>query len=247
MVFRAILESLERAGKGKPEEKDYPDIDLTISIRLLEQGYSLPDVKNVLFEHSPERKALHENDRAMDIYIQKTLAQVNKTWDAHSKKTLDAAKTSYRKRAAGLLKKYQDYRSIGLYQDGAIGIALLQKDRFPLATVIKALRQNSLGKGTNAAYFTALSQGLEQVSSRYQAIAVASDEPTTDPVALYRLFAKQYMQAHSSSMRFKKMANFPQKPVKLFGKRAWNHTSSAVSRKPRRSIRNQGARKTSTS
>lgn len=194
MVFREILESLERAGKGKPEEKDYPDIDLTISIRLLEQGYSLPDVKNVLFEHSPERKALHENDRAMDIYIQKTLAQVNKTWDAHSKKTLDAAKTSYRKRAAGLLKKYQDYRSIGLYQDGAIGIALLQKDRFPLATVIKALRQNSLGKGTNAAYFTALSQGLEQVSSRYQAIAVASDEPTTEPVALYRLFAKQYMQ-----------------------------------------------------
>ena len=79
MVFREILESLERAGKGKPEEKDYPDIDLTISIRLLEQGYSLPDVKKVLLEHSPERKALHENDRAMDIYIQKTLAQVNKT------------------------------------------------------------------------------------------------------------------------------------------------------------------------
>lgn len=194
MVFREILESWERAGKGKPQEKDFPDIDLTISIRLLEQGYSLPDVKQVLLEHSPERKALHDNDRAMDIYIQKTLAQVNKTWDAHSKKTLDAAKTSYRKRAAGLLKKYQDYRSIGLYQDGAIGVALLQKDRFPLATVIKALRQNSLGKGTNAAYFAALSQGLEQVANRYQAIEAASDEPTTDPVALYRLFAKQYMQ-----------------------------------------------------
>lgn len=174
------------------------DNDLTISIRMLEEGYNLDDVMKVLRESSPFKKIMKKDDpHAMAVYIDEVLGGVNREWKHRAGSSFASAKNSYQTRLTNLQNKYRDYKtdSFGLYQDGELALDLIRRDGFTPEIAEAVVERCTPNQQADSAYFGTLHDALTETCDRYQGIQDFDPETDIETEAdVYRMYAKDFME-----------------------------------------------------
>lgn len=174
------------------------DNDLTISIRMLENGYTIDEVIKAIKESSPFRKIMSKDDpRAMAIYIDEVLENVNKEWTHRVSGSFDMAKKSYDLRLHNLQNKYKNYKqeNFGLYQDGELALDLVRRDGFTPEIAEAVISRYTSNQHTDDIYFGALHEGLTATLERYKKIADFDRTQGIETEAdVYRMYAKDFME-----------------------------------------------------
>ena len=174
------------------------DNDLTISIRMLENGYTIDEVIKPIKESSPFRKIMSKDDpRAMAIYIDEVLENVNKEWTHRVSGSFDMAKKSYDLRLHNLQNKYKNYKqeNFGLYQDGELALDLVRRDGFTPEIAEAVISRYTSNQHTDDIYFGALHEGLTATLERYKKIADFDRTQGIETEAdVYRMYAKDFME-----------------------------------------------------
>ena len=174
------------------------DNDLTISIRMLENGYTIDEVIKAIKESSPFRKVMSRDDpHAMAIYIDEVLENVNKEWTHRAGGSFDMAKKSYDLRLRNLQNKYKNYKqeNFGLYQDGELALDLVRRDGFTPEIAEAVISRHTPNEQADDSYFGMLHEGLMATLERYKQIAGFDHTQEIETEAdVYRMYAKEYME-----------------------------------------------------
>ena len=128
--------------------------DLTASIQLLEKGYDIKSVISVIRDKSPMKKLLPDA-RAMHLYTEKIMENVNDEWAMRAKRSLLEAEESYQHRAAA-----QRSNRSAIHGDYQIGMAMILKDGFPLSLVEQVIRRSPINQDADESYFKTLFSAL---------------------------------------------------------------------------------------
>lgn len=207
-VYMRILQEIaflfQHTGKSFPTLQDkQKDFDITAAVRLKEAGYPASDIRKVLLKNSPYVLTLHGDAAKTESYLSDVFQHVNKEWRARSANLLEAATDCYQKRADAMLGKYEEYQpeTFGIYQDGQIGIAMMEKDGFPKDTVKEVLRRETRTARPDEGYFDDLSASLDAVHDRYAAISAFDlSQPITNEREMYLKFAKKRMMKNGGAL-----------------------------------------------
>lgn len=174
------------------------DNDLTISIRMLESGYTVDEVIKAIKEASPFRQILpREDPRAMAVYIDEVLENVNKEWTHRASGSFDMARKSYDLRLRNLQNKYKNYKreNFGLYQDGELALDLVRRDGFTPEIAEAVISRYTPNQQADDSYFGTLHEGLAATLERYQEIAGFDRTQNIETEAdVYRMYAKDFME-----------------------------------------------------
>ena len=161
--------------------------DLTASIRLLEKGYDVKPVISVIRDKSPMKKLLPDA-RAMLLYADKVMENVNDEWTMRAKHSLLEAEGSYQRRIAA-------QRSMSaIHGDYQVGMAMILKDGFPLSLVEQVIRRSGLNQDAEESYFKTLFSALSDGQNRYVEILAYDANTMNSEVDVYRKFAREYME-----------------------------------------------------
>lgn len=161
--------------------------DLTASIRLLEKGYDVKSVISVIRDKSPMKKLLPDA-RAMLLYADKVMENVNDEWTMRAKHSLLEAEGSYQRRIAA-------QRSMSaIHGDYQVGMAMILKDGFPLSLVEQVIRRSGLNQDAEESYFKTLFSALSDGQNRYVEILAYDANTMNSEVDVYRKFAREYME-----------------------------------------------------
>ena len=161
--------------------------DLTASIRLLEKGYDVKSVISVIHDKSPMKKLLPDA-RAMLLYADKVMENVNDEWTMRAKHSLLEAEGSYQRRIAA-------QRSMSaIHGDYQVGMAMILKDGFPLSLVEQVIRRSGLNQDAEESYFKTLFSALSDGQNRYVEILAYDANTMNSEVDVYRKFAREYME-----------------------------------------------------
>lgn len=172
------------------------DDDISCSIRLLERGYSIDDIIEVLKKHSPATKKLSDS-KAIAIYVDNVVNSINTERIQHANASYSKAVKTYKIRATTILYKYKDYNisNFGIFHDGRIAIAMIMDDGYPLSLINKVLREHSLCQNADTTYFSQLETSLRAVEVRYNRIIHFNPEQDiTNTDTMYLRFAHKRLK-----------------------------------------------------
>lgn len=161
--------------------------DLTASIRLLEKGYDVKSVISVIRDKSPMKKLLPDA-RAMLLYADKVMENVNDEWTMRAKHSLLEAEGSYQRRIAA------QRSTSAIHGDYQVGMAMILKDGFPLSLVEQVIRRSGLNQDAEESYFKTLFSALSDGQNRYVEILAYDANTMNSEVDVYRKFAREYME-----------------------------------------------------
>ena len=149
IAYREILGKIINRNSTTEDENTVSayDNDLTAAVRLLESGYDVDNTITALKQCSPMIKLL-PTAKAVDIYVDKVLENVNKVWLQRADNVFTKAQEAYNHRIDNLMSKYTSYEKskVGLYQDGEIALALVIKDGYDLGLIDKVIQKIRLIK-----------------------------------------------------------------------------------------------------
>lgn len=203
-IMQEIATLFQHTGKMFPTLADkQKDFDITAAVRLKEKGYLDSDIRKVLLKNSPYVMTLHGDTAEAERYLSGVFQHANREWRERSANLFKNATECYQKRADAMLGKYTEYQpeTFGIYQDGQIGIAMMEKDGFPKDTVKEVLRRETRAHRPDDGYFDDLSASLDAVHARYQAIAAFDlSRPITNEREMYLKFAKKRMMENGGAL-----------------------------------------------
>lgn len=196
IVYKELLGKIMNNGNtadNSLKSIDYNN-DLTVAVRLLENGYDLENTITALKQCSPMVKSL-PTAKAVDIYVDKVLKNVNKVWLQRSGNAFAKAQASYNQRIDNLMSKYTSYEKskVSLYQDGEIALALVLKDGYSLELIDKIIQKNTPNKNADNEYFIQLKECIAKTKNRYKEIENYDGKLDT-PADVYRRYANEYLQ-----------------------------------------------------
>ena len=160
--------------------------DLTASIKLLEQGYDVRAVMSVIRDKSPMTKLLPDA-RAMHLYTEKIMENVNDEWTKRAERSLLEAEGSYQRRIAA------QRSTSAIHGDYQVGMAMILKDGFPLSIVEQIIRRSAMNRDADESYFKILFSALSDGQKRYAEILAYDADTMHSEVDVYRKFAREYM------------------------------------------------------
>lgn len=201
ILSRQKVDNPEQTGMLPDNIQQQIDNDTNCSIKLLERGYSIDEIIEVLKKHSPSVKRL--DAKAITTYVDNVTKSINKEWTHHAESSYKEAVQTYKSRAHTMLSKYKDYDDshFGIFHDGSIAITMLMDDGYPLALVNQVLRRNSICKNTNESYFNQLEDSLKAVKERYERIMRFNPEQdVTDTNTMYLKFAHKRLEECQSRL-----------------------------------------------
>lgn len=206
--YAKLLEDVRQHHKKAPMAvSEFMDDDLTIAVRLLEQGYTVSEVTEAL-QYTPFGKYIPGKNgttdlRGLKIYINDILNKVNPEFLRKSRNSAKLCAQRYRQRAENFEKKYQEYSlaDFGLYQDGKFALALVVDDSFALSTVLEVIKEHSPAKSRiTEEYIAAIKESVNEKIKRYQAINSYRKNSMRDEADIYRKYAKRYKKAADISV-----------------------------------------------
>lgn len=198
-----MLESVRKERARAPEGvSEYMEDDLTVAVRLLEQGATIKEVSEAL-KYTPFGKKILGGDgmgvdpRGLKIYISNVLDKVNEEYRRKANDSGRICATIYKCRAENFERKYKEYSrdNFGLYQDGKIALALVVEDGFALDTVLDVLKYNSFAKNNRVIdddYLKSIKESVIGITQRYRAISSYGKESMHNEADIYRYYAKRY-------------------------------------------------------
>ena len=160
--------------------------DLTASIKLLEQGYDVRAVMSVIRDKSPMTELLPDV-RAMHLYTEKIMENVNDEWTKRAERSLLEAEGSYQRRIAA------QRSTSAIHGDYQVGMAMILKDGFPLSIVEQIIRRSAMNRDADESYFKILFSALSDGQKRYAEILAYDADTMHSEVDVYRKFAREYM------------------------------------------------------
>lgn len=196
IAYREILGKIINRNSTTEDENTVSayDNDLTAAVRLLESGYDVDNTITALKQCSPMIKLL-PTAKAVDIYVDKVLENVNKVWLQRADNVFTKAQEAYNHRIDNLMSKYTSYEKskVGLYQDGEIALALVIKDGYDLGLIDKVIQKNTPNKKADNEYFIKLKKCIAKTQKRYKEIEDYIGKLDT-PADVYRKCANEYLK-----------------------------------------------------
>lgn len=196
--YKALYAELSQQPNPRLSEKEQGyDKDLTIAIRLMEQGHSALDIAKAIRTASPMLADYQNDPRGQNIYLNRIRENINAAFWQKSQTAASTVQDSYKKERDALQNAYTKEgrtRSYGLAEDSEIAVTLLTRG-FSRENILTAIRRHTPAHDADASYFAVLETGLLQTQTRYQEIRDFHKERLTSPADAYRRYAKTYMAA----------------------------------------------------
>lgn len=176
-------------------EDSFMKNDLDIVCNMLDKGYKLEDIANVLKEQSIFAKQV--NDKKLTaIYCDKILKNINKERELRAGKIYSLAKKAYITKATALVNKYENYSkdNFNEFNEGSIVIDMMINDHFFPEIVEQVIRRNTFNTKANEAYFLNIMVKCRKIKQIYVDIAASVNKELRTEADAYKVFAHDYMQ-----------------------------------------------------